>query len=111
MNSRSGDIILTPPTDYDLRVFLTGKLQEYEGRKVDPQAPWHDQPDKYSFRDYRDACYKRDIISAVLESSVPVSMDRLAFFLGRHYSHHGIDFSQEDFDTAVAVIQGYLESR
>ncbi len=98
---------ITLPVDEELRVRLEKKFREYEWRKVGRGEEWehmHPELAHKLFEAYRDACYKSDVLRAVLDSEQPVDTQALSLKLAEKY---GEGFSVERFCIACEVIASY----
>ena len=102
--------LLFPPKDAGLRGKLHAKLREYESRKRGVDKPWeywHPEQAYHISEEYRDACYKVDVLSAVLSATneQPVNTFDLSLTLVEKY---GKAFDVESFNNACGVISNYL---
>ena len=106
----TGSPQLFPPKDAKLRRRLEAKLTEYQLRKNgkgEPWEYWHPEQAHIVSAPYRDACYKVDILSAVLSATDenPVKTFDLSLELAKRY---GGAFDIEKFNNACGVVSNYL---
>lgn len=102
--------LLFPPKDEALRRRLQAKLVEYQFRKNGKGKPWefwHPEQAHVTSRAYRDACYKVDVLTAVLDAQEgqPINTFNLS---GELYERYGQAFDIERFNNACGVISNYL---
>jgi hypothetical protein len=102
--------ILFPPKDPKLRRRLEAKLAEYQSRKNGKGGPWeywHPEQAHMVSSAYRDACYKVDVLSAVLSAPEghPISTFDLSLELVKRYKGA---FDVEKFKNACGVVSNYL---
>ena len=102
--------LLFPPKDVNLKKRLEAKLAEYQSRKNGQGKPWeywHPEQAHMMSAEYRDACYKFDVLSAVLSATGghPVNTFDLSLELVKRY---GKSFDVEKFNNACGVIENYL---
>jgi len=98
---------LVRPADEGLLKQLRKKLQEYEKRKAGKGEVWEYQHPELAHKlhsGYRDACYKFDVLQAVLEAEIPVDTQQLSLTLAEKY---GEDFDARRFCTACGVVAHY----
>lgn len=103
--------LLFPPTDAELRRRLQAKLVEYQSRKDgkgEAWEYWHPEQAHMMSEGYRDACYKVDVLTAVLNAPEgrPVRTFDLSQELAKRY---GQMFDPQKFSNACAVIASYLD--
>src|SRR6185295_19212456 len=102
----SSDHFITPPKDPVLRKRLEKKLQEYQTRmtgKGKQWELWHPEL-AHTHPDYRDACYKADVLKAVLESELPMDTHSLCKQL---HARYGEEFDVSQFVNACGTIAAY----
>ena len=99
------------PGTETLRKQLALKLEEYHLRVVGKGQPWeyqHPEQAHMLHYDFRDACYKHDILKAVLEAKEPVSAWNLSLELKKRYKDH---FAPDQFSNACEVITMYVTGK
>lgn len=95
------------PANARLRAQLVAKLPEYKGRRAGKGKDWeytHPELAHKFYSGYRDACYKVEVLSAILSSRTPVDTHQLSLELAIKY---GENFSLEQFSNACGVIASY----
>ncbi len=98
---------INPPADPLLRSRLDEKLQEYKGRIAGKGKKWESDPPEVAhklYRSFRDACYKADILEAVLSSQSVLDTHKLSLEMQVKY---GEDFMIEQFCSACQIIAYY----
>lgn len=103
--------LLFPPKDAELRKRLRAKLAEYQSRKDgkgEAWEYWHPEQAHIMAPAYRDACYKVDVLTAILSAAEgsPIKTFDLNLELVKKY---GQMFDVEKFNNACAVIAAYLD--
>ena len=101
------DHVLHPPKDQTLRKQLEAKLKEYQKRKRGVGKVWefiHPELAHRLYPAYRDACYKEDVLSAILEAEKPLDTWQLFIQLAKKYDNFNVD----QFCNACAVVAHYL---
>ena len=110
MSTTTKSPVLFPPKDAKLKIQLEAKLTEYQSRKNgkgEVWEYWHPEQAHMMSSDYRDACYKVDVLSAVLSATEehPINTFDLSLELVKRY---GKMFDVEKFNNACGVISNYL---
>lgn len=95
------------PGDIKLLARLEKKLLEYEQRKLGKDKPWAMQAPSLAhqtYSDHRDACYKFEVLKAVLQCNTTVDTFEVATELSKRY---GKNFNAPEFIAAAKVIAGH----